>query len=464
MSEETLPPGWARATVDEVLAPLEDGRTLHQGWSPQCEAEPAGDNEWGVLKTTAIQAGRFEPEHNKRLPADKEPRPGIEVHVGDLVMTCAGPRSRCGVPTLVRSTRPKLMLSGKMYRFRSDHRIVEDRFLEFFLLSPDGQEQIEGMKTGISDSGLNLTRDRFFGLSVPFPPLKEQRRIVDELERRLSHVDAAEAGLRSLARRLALTQSSIENELLWRDDFERIELSTVLTDDGLANGKSVKDRSGGFPVLRLTCLRGGRIDLSQRKDGAWERDDAVRYLVQKGDFFVSRGNGSLSLVGRGGLVTEEPDDVAYPDTLIRVRVDQARMDPRFLALVWNSNAVRIQIEGVARTTAGIYKVNQQHLAAVVVPLPHLEEQVQIAAEVERRLSIIQAAARTIEQQLHRCATLRRSLLAAAFSGKLVPQNADDEPADELLARIRAEREAAAPVKRTRKATAQKAKSKKEVPA
>ena len=83
------------------------------------------------------------------------------------------------------------MMSGKMYRLRPNQRI-DPRFLELYLLSDDAQKRIDGMKTGISDSGLNLTHGRFVELPVPVPPLEEQRRIVAILEDHLSHLDAAD--------------------------------------------------------------------------------------------------------------------------------------------------------------------------------------------------------------------------------------------------------------------------------
>ena len=90
---------------------LEDGRTLHQGWSPLCEKTPAPtDEDWGVLKTTAIQAGAFLPEHNKHLPKHLAPRPQTEVKTGDILITCAGPRVRCGVACMVRHPRARLMI------------------------------------------------------------------------------------------------------------------------------------------------------------------------------------------------------------------------------------------------------------------------------------------------------------------------------------------------------------------
>jgi type I restriction enzyme S subunit len=220
MTELTaIPAGWTRATIEEVFAQLEDGRTLHQGWSPQCDGEPAGDGEWGVLKTTAIQAGSFHWEHNKRLPPELEPRPAIVVNAGDILLTCAGPRSRCGVPCLVRATRPKLMMSGKMYRFRvpSDH--VSAGFVEAFLLSSDAQAAINRMKTGGSDSGLNLTHERFRQLPILLAPTGEQRRIVEAIDSYLTRLDAAVASLeRALAKlkayRASVLKAAVEGRLV----------------------------------------------------------------------------------------------------------------------------------------------------------------------------------------------------------------------------------------------------------
>ena len=76
-----------------------------------------------------------------------------------------------------------------------------------------------------------------------------------------------------------------------------------------------------------------------------------------------------------------------------------------------------------------------------VPLPPLAEQRRIVAEVERRLSVVQQAEAAVEASLQRAERLRQSILKRAFSGQLVPQDPDDEPASALLERIRAQREA-----------------------
>ncbi len=194
--------------LGEVLLPMPNKRLLQQGWSPRCLPTPSPDPEhWAVVKTTAIQAGWFDDTQNKQLPQPLKPRPAIEIQAGDLLMTCAGPRSRCGVPTLVRKTRPRLMMSGKMYRFRPQDELLPE-FLEKWLLSPEAQRRIDRMKTGISDSGVNLTQKRFSELCVPVPLLEWQSRIVAEVDRRFSIVREVEIEVEaSLGRARALRQA-----------------------------------------------------------------------------------------------------------------------------------------------------------------------------------------------------------------------------------------------------------------
>jgi type I restriction enzyme S subunit len=79
------------------------------------------------------------------------------------------------------------------------------------------------------------------------------------------------------------------------------------------------------------------------------------------------------------------------------------------------------------------------LKSVPIPVPPLDEQRRIVQEVEERLSRIEAMRASIERAHRRSKALRAAILERAFSGELVPQDATDEPAEALLARIRADR-------------------------
>lgn len=153
----------------------------------------------------------------------------------------------------------------------------------------------------------------------------------------------------------------------------------------LSNGRSVPTREDGFPVLRLTAMRGDIIDLGERKGGDWAERQARPYLVGGGDILVARGNGSLSLVGRASRVVDPigPVQVAYPDTMIRIQPPRDAIDSAYLTLLWNSRLVRTQLELKARTTAGIYKVSQDDLRDVVLAIPPFEEQRRIVRSLAR---------------------------------------------------------------------------------
>ena len=212
----------------------------------------------------------------------------------------------------------------------------------------------------------------------------------------------------------------LPNSWLW------IKVQALLVEPP-TNGHSVKDRASGFPVLRLTAIKTERLDLSEAKNGDWEREDALSYLVKEGDFLLARGNGSKRLVGRGGLVPAVEHDVAYPDTMIRLRVDPKAVDGCFFSNVWNSRLLRRQIEAAARTTAGIYKINQGHIRNFVVPLCSSGEQVVVVDRLSAALSAIDTIESKVNSQLHKADTLRQSVLKEAFAGQLVAQDLSDEP-------------------------------------
>lgn len=297
---------------------------------------------------------------------------------------------------------------------------VDHKYLQWAMRATEHELAAHG--AGTTFPAITGKELRAHPIALP-PSLDEQRRIVAILEDHLSRLDAADAYLDAARRRgLVLHTQLLEAELAAVDS-EEIAFADLLK-IGLANGKSVPTQDGGFPVLRLTALRGGRIDLGERKNGAWTAADASRFLVRRGDFLISRGNGSLRLMGRGGLVSDEPDPVAFPDTLIRARPDTNRITSEFLALVWNAPGVRRQIEKAAKTTAGIYKINQKDLNALLVTVPSVEDQGRLVDSVLQSREALMDLTMQTARGAKRSAALRRSLLTAAFSGRLTAASPD----------------------------------------
>ena len=212
-----------------------------------------------------------------------------------------------------------------------------------------------------------------------------------------------------------------------------------ISPDDLANGRSVPSADNGAKVLRLTAMKDGWIDLNEYKHGDWSDEDAQQFAVTEGDILIVRGNGSLSLVGRAGSVGKVSTQVAYPDTMIRLRVIDAVVSPAWIGLVWRTRVVRSHIERRARTSAGIYKISQPDIVSAPIPVPPLAEQECIQQWLEQQSPEIDSLHSVLNSEIQRSAAQRKNILKAAFSGQLVPQDPDDEPAAVLLERIQAER-------------------------
>ncbi len=205
--EGRLIPGksdWAKLPLKKLIG------KIGQGWSPKCDtSRDASPGEWSVITTTAVQSMKYVDGQGKPLPSDLEPRPHLEIGPGDFLMTRKGPRKRAGVTCLVHATMPHLMVCDTVYRFRCDESLVEPRYLEVALNSPDVVKAIDQQKAGISESGVSLTHDKLRIVPIPVPSLTEQREIVAEVERCLSVAEELEAAVAAYLQRATRLRQSI---------------------------------------------------------------------------------------------------------------------------------------------------------------------------------------------------------------------------------------------------------------
>jgi type I restriction enzyme S subunit len=215
VKENELPKGWKWSPISDVIS------ELNQGWSPKCENTNSTSNEeWAVIKTSAIQHINFVELENKRLQKHLTPRKQHELKNNDILITRAGPRIRVGVCCLVKNVRPKLLNCDKAYRIIADESKVLPVYLVQVLNTPRFLKIIDKCKTGGSDSGLNLTQTRFTSIEIPLPKdIEEQRRIISEIESRLSVCDKIEETIESSlqqaeALRLSIIKKAFEGKLV----------------------------------------------------------------------------------------------------------------------------------------------------------------------------------------------------------------------------------------------------------
>jgi hypothetical protein len=166
-----------------------------------------------------------------------------------------------------------------------------------------------------------------------------------------------------------------------------------------------------------------------------DQETAEELAVRAGDFFVSRGNGSLALVGRGTLAQSPPCQVVYPDTMIRVRLHDGIKETRWVPTIWSALPVRQQIETRAKTTAGIWKISQSDLAVITILLPPVAEQMRIVAQVEELLARADAARERLARVPAILKRFRQSVLAAACSGRLTADWRDGQQNGELAVQL-----------------------------
>lgn len=194
----------------KLLKSLIEG--LGQGWSPKCDLNrDPQENEWAIIKTTAVQSMKYLDSEAKPLPAHLQPRPGIEIKAGDMLMTRKGPRARAGVTCYVRNTRSKLMVCDTVYRFRCRKTEVEAEYLELALNSPGVVSEIDNLKSGINDSGVSLTHEKLGGVLISVPDKAAQKAIVDAAQDQFSVIEQLESDIStSLQKAEALRQSILK--------------------------------------------------------------------------------------------------------------------------------------------------------------------------------------------------------------------------------------------------------------
>ncbi len=216
-------------------------------------------------------------------------------------------------------------------------------------------------------------------------------------------------------------------------------VGALIDDPTYGTSKKCDYEVEGIGVLRIPNVISGKVDASDLKFAQFTLDEIATYKLNVGDILIIRSNGSVSIVGRCALVSDADLDYLYAGYLIRLRPHQRLVEPGFLLNTFSLHSVRKQIEQKAKSTSGVNNINTGEIQSLVVALCGIEEQKQIQMEIEARLSEVDQLDQTITTSLQQAEALRQSILKKAFSGQLVPQDPNDEPASELLARIRAER-------------------------
>ncbi len=331
---------------------------------------------------------------------------------------------------------------------------------------------------------------------LPLAPLPEQHRIVAEIEKQFTRLDAAVAALKRIQANLKRYRASVlkaacegrlvptEAELARREgrDYETGAqlLARILMERRTAWGKqatngrkkkyvepqgpdasdlaelpegwiwasveqlgivqlgrqrSPKNRSKDHPVqyLRAANVTENGLDLSDLYDMEFSPDEQQRYRLRNGDLVLSEASGSADQVGKPAVWRDQLSNCCFQNTVIRLRPVLDISD--YLLVCFLSYYTR-GVFARAAGGVGINHLSAERFSRVSVPLPPIEEQHRIVVETQRCLSISAELGSGLDAGLKRAERLRQAILKRAFEGKLVPQDPNDEPASGLLERIR----------------------------
>lgn len=226
-----------------------------------------------------------------------------------------------------------------------------------------------------------------------------------------------------------------------------VKLGALIDDPAYGTSKKCDYETAGVGVLRIPNVVSGKVDATDLKFAQFSPEEIASYQLAPGDLLMIRSNGSVSIVGKCALVSQQDTAYVYAGYLIRLRPLQPLVLPAYLAQLLSSHELRKQIEHKAKSTSGVNNINSGEIQALVVPFCGLAEQELILQELESKLSEADQLDQTLATALQQADALRQSILKKAFCGQLVAQDPNDEPATALLERIRAERLSAPPARR-----------------
>lgn len=155
------------------------------------------------------------------------------------------------------------------------------------------------------------------------------------------------------------------------------------------SGRSV-DHTTETRVLTLSATTSGKLDLTKFKYLDEEIPPDAECRCRKGDIYLQRGN-TAELVGTAALFDVDEVGFVYPDLMIRMRADQAKVDRNYLLTVLQSQLVREFLTRNATGAAGsMPKINQSIVERIPIPLPALPAQKQLVAELQAEQALVDA--------------------------------------------------------------------------
>ena len=262
-----IPNGWEWCRLRDIILGTNAGK------SPNCEKRPKKSEEWGVLTTTSIQENAFLSNENKVLPKHYVITPEHCVRYGDILITRAGPVNRTGIVCMVENNCDKLILSDKTVRIDYMHDYCNPKFLVFVLNSSAIHELVMSATVGMAASQVNVSQGSIQNTLIPFPPSKEQQKIINKLEAILPQIEKYNNAQNKLDELNKTVKDLIKKSVL--QEAIQGKLVSQLEEEGTA-----KELLGQIKAEKQRLVKDGKLKKSALNDSVIFKGDDNKYYEQ----------------------------------------------------------------------------------------------------------------------------------------------------------------------------------------
>ena len=203
--------------------------------------------------------------------------------------------------------------------------------------------------------------------------------------------------------------------------------------------KPASEYGSGTQIIRIDDFYDGRlIRVSGLKRLRLSNAEIAKYQVSNSDLIINRVN-SIEHLGKCALVDGLTENTVIESNIMKIHVIQDIVSRKYIAAYLASHEGRKRLCENAKHAVNQASINQSDVGNALIPIPSIEEQLLIVEKIEGNLSKADALISDTRDHLKKSKALRQSILKKAFSGQLVAQDPNDEPASVLLERIKAEK-------------------------